>query len=260
VPGIEPIYTTSNCRAAYDLQWSISLFYRAPIDNGHWLAELAGAVEPDGVHILNHRFRSPKVSQFHVSTNPRVSPSQMVRSLKGRLQHILRNAHPRAFHRNYFVGSVGAVKRNVIESYVANQLAYHRMADPAVQERLRRYQVRDPNVDISKVVSGAHGRYLCNLHLVLVHQDRWMEVRHEVLDRVRSTIVKAARKKGHRLSRVGIFTDHVHLVLGFAVTESPDKVALSYLNNLAYAQGMRAIYQPGYYARTFGEYDLGAVS
>ena len=260
MPKIDPIYTTNNCRAAYELQWSVSLFYRASISNEQWLAELTGTVERDGVRILNHRFRSPEVSQFLVSTTPRVSPSQVVRSLKGRLQHILRHAHPRAFHRNYFVRSVGAIKRNIIESYVATQVAHHRMADPAVQKRLRRYQVQDPNVDLSRIIYSGHGQYLCNLHLVLVHQDRWMEIRHEVLDRVRSTIVKAARKRGHRLSRAGIFTNHVHLALGFAITQSPEEVALCYLNNLAYAQGMRAIYQPGYYVRTFGEYDLGAIT
>jgi len=41
--------------------------------------------------------------------------------------------------------------------------------------------------------------------------------------------------------------------------ESPLEVAVGYLNNLAYAQGMKRVYQYGFYVGTFGEYDLGAI-
>ena len=36
-------------------------------------------------------------------------------------------------------------------------------------------------------------------------------------------------------------------------------MALAYLNNLAYAHGMKEMYCRGYYVGTFGEYDMGAV-
>jgi len=36
-------------------------------------------------------------------------------------------------------------------------------------------------------------------------------------------------------------------------------VALGYLNNLAYAHGMTALYSFSYYVGTFGEYDMGAI-
>jgi hypothetical protein len=48
-------------------------------------------------------------------------------------------------------------------------------------------------------------------------------------------------------------------MLGCGVAESPSTVALCYLNNLAYAQGMMPVYQYGYYVGRFGEYDLGAI-
>ena len=51
----------------------------------------------------------------------------------------------------------------------------------------------------------------------------------------------------------------VHLVLGCQPTESPLEVALGYLNNLAYVQEMRRVYQYGFYVGTVGEYDLGAI-
>jgi hypothetical protein len=70
---------------------------------------------------------------------------------------------------------------------------------------------------------------------------------------------RAAHLKGHRLSRAAILPDHVHLLLGCNLTESPEEVALGYLNNLAFAQDMQRVYQLGYYVGTAGEYDLGAV-
>lgn len=51
----------------------------------------------------------------------------------------------------------------------------------------------------------------------------------------------------------------MHLVLGCNLTDSPVEVVLGYLNNLAHAQGMRRVYQYGYFVGTVGEYDLGAI-
>ena len=72
-------------------------------------------------------------------------------------------------------------------------------------------------------------------------------------------ILGTARKKGHRLSRLAVLPDHIHAVMGCEVTESPEDVALSYLNNLAFGHGMQARYCFSYYVGTFGEYDLDAV-
>jgi hypothetical protein len=41
--------------------------------------------------------------------------------------------------------------------------------------------------------------------------------------------------------------------------ESPQDIALSYMNNLAYAQGMKAVFKYSYFVGTFGEYDLGVI-
>ncbi len=44
-----------------------------------------------------------------------------------------------------------------------------------------------------------------------------------------------------------------------AIEHSPQDIALAFLNNLSYAMGRYALWQYGYYAGTFGEYDMGAV-
>lgn len=70
---------------------------------------------------------------------------------------------------------------------------------------------------------------------------------------------RVAQKKNHLLSRIGLLAEHAHWTVGCSIDESPLEVGLGYLNNLAYALGMRAVFQPSFYAGTFGPYDMGAV-
>ena len=85
------IYTSENCKAAYQLNWSTgAVLARA---DQPWLSgwPISGdTVEPDGVRILTHQFAKPGVSQFLVSTRPETAPERLVWSVKGRLQHLVR--------------------------------------------------------------------------------------------------------------------------------------------------------------------------
>jgi hypothetical protein len=53
--------------------------------------------------------------------------------------------------------------------------------------------------------------------------------------------------------------DHLHMALRGAITASFQETALSFQNNLAYALGQTAIWQPGFYVGTFSEYDIRAT-
>ncbi len=72
-------------------------------------------------------------------------------------------------------------------------------------------------------------------------------------------IIGSANKHRWRLSRIGLLSNHIHILLGAAVTESPESVALSLMNNLAYVQEMKPVFRFSYYVGTFGPYDRGAV-
>ena len=84
------------------------------------------------------------------------------------------------------------------------------------------------------------------LQVVMESEARWNEVRPSVLGGSRAMIIRAAAK-------------HIHVLLGAGVTESPAEVALSLMNNLAYAQGMKPTFRFSYYVGTFGPYDRNAV-
>jgi hypothetical protein len=87
-------------------------------DQEIWLNELKTATELDGARIPPSKTRSDNTIQFLVSTCPRSSPADVVRSVKGRLQYLIRERNPKAFRRNYHVhfyaGTFGGYDRGVV--------------------------------------------------------------------------------------------------------------------------------------------------
>jgi hypothetical protein len=115
-----PLYTTENCIAAYQLNWSLSLFAREALPPVHeWQSSLMQATEADGVRILEQRLMKPNLAQFFLSSKPDCSPSHIVRSIKGRLQYMVRERRPRAFRRNYRIESVGAANSKSLDLHIA---------------------------------------------------------------------------------------------------------------------------------------------
>jgi REP element-mobilizing transposase RayT len=197
-----PIYTSENCRPAYQLNWSLSVFWNHALTAADWLSELQAATEADGVRVLEHRFARADISQFLVS---------------------------------------------------------HPMADPRIQSRFERYQVSNPAIDLSQPRQSGSGIYWYNLHLVFVHAERFCDVREESLDAVQRMILAVSAKHGYLLSRAGIVADHVHLTASCPPDQSPVEVALRYMNNIAYTYAMKPVFAFGFYAGTFGEYDLNVI-
>lgn len=255
-----PIYTSENCRnPAFQLNWSYSLFWHSAPSDTSWFEPLQSACEPDGIRILQHQLAKPTVSQFLISSLPGTSPKTIAQRVKGRLQYLLRTTIPRAFHRNYSLRSIGSADRETIEKYVRSQLIHHPCADYRVTEQLTTLQIHKKEVDLSAPSQSSHAVYWFNLHLVLVTEGRFREIRVEPLKSLHNMILNASSSKGHLLSRAAVLPDHVHMILRCDISESPEEVALSYLNNLAFAQGMRPVFQFSYFVGTFGEYDLGVI-
>jgi hypothetical protein len=257
---MQPLYTLQNTTPAYQLNWSVSLFAKCdlPPPSG-WLAQLRSDTERDGVRILD--FCNPKhsVGQFFVSTLPTVTPTAIVRSLKGRWQHHIRSSCPSGFRRNYSISSVGEAKSTVLDRYVGRQAVKHVMADPVVQRRFETLQFRDSKVNLNEEQRSNFGMFVYCLQLVFETVAAWNEVRTSVLAGSRDMIIRTAAKKGWRLSRIGILSNHMHVLLGASMGESPADVALSLMNNLAYVQGMKPVYRHSYYVGTFGRYDRNAI-
>jgi len=245
---IKPIYTSENCKPSFKLYGTLAIFWKdEPISAEHWLDDLKPATEKDGARILEYRIKNEITSQFLISGRPELSPSGIIRSVKGRLQHCIRAQVPKAFKGNYSIKSIGSAKLDAVQQYLDSQLDHHRMADPIVQSKPSKYQINNPNVDLKSARYSSHGQFIYNLHLVFVHAERWREIRDERLSKSLDMIQRTARKKDHLLSKARLLPDHIHLTLDCYVTESPMEVALGYMNNIAYGHGMKPIFQSSFF-------------
>ncbi len=256
----KPVYTPDNTTAAYCLRWSLTLFWKsiAPLPV-IWWPEFQSATSGGGTRLWQHFQKSDQVSQFLISSLPPVSPSSIIRRIKGRLQTAIREILPDAFQRNYYMVSLGKAKSSVIEHYVGNQLKHHRMASAAQQLKLQKYQYRNSKITLPTQQRSSYGLYSYNLHLVLVYRNRYVELNERKLSQTLQTIKNTSHRKKHILSRVGMFADHIHLTLAPHISESPATVTLSYMNNLALVFRQIPVFEFRYYVGTFGSYDLGAV-
>jgi REP element-mobilizing transposase RayT len=260
MPPVDPLYTPENTKHAYQLNWSLTLFHRVllpPIES--WLESLQIATEPDGIRILEARTLNDRSHQFLVSTLPSLSPSHIIRIIKGRLQYLIRSEIPKAFQRNYSIVSVGEANGDCLGGYVAKQPIRHRMAANSTQQRVESFQFVDEQLDLRKSRTSSHGHFIYNLHIVLGNREHLHDTSLRALSSVRDMIARSSSKKGQLLSRIGLVSNHVHILLGCSVVESPSTVVLSLMNNIAYAFAMKPVLEFSYYVGTFGPYDRGAI-
>jgi len=124
---------------------------------------------------------------------------------------------------------------------------------------LKRFTVVDESVALNHPSESNSGRYWYNLHVVLVVADR-ARFRNEAdfvkLDRA---IVATATKLQYQLAFRAWMPDHRHVALRENIAESPAEIALSFMHNTAFVMGQNAIWQHGFYAGTFSEYDVRAL-
>jgi REP element-mobilizing transposase RayT len=256
-----PFYTPQNvCNPAYHLRYMWSGWPSndafpplPPMD------ELKQRWETDGLRLLEQHFRPDRI-QFTFSVKPDVSPVFFATRVKGRLQHAYRTAgQPAKFSRKVCVRTIGRNHRSDVEAYIQRQVANEPLADPRYRAFLEQFTAVSRSVDLSVPSETLSGRYWYNLHLVLVSHERHGCHDAAHLATLRDQSQRIAEKKGHHISTLSAMPDHLHLALRGNIDQAPQTIALSYMNNLAYALGKKPLWQFGYYVGSFGDYDMNAV-
>jgi REP element-mobilizing transposase RayT len=257
---IQPRYTSNLCSPAYQLNWSLSVFGRESLPSpASSIEALREALQKDQLKILEFNHNPPNIVQFFVSSQPNANPSDIVRLIKGRWQYLVRTREPLEFRRNYRITSVGTANADVLNSYINRQPDKHLMADPRVQELIESLQFHDAQVDLTTVRRSSHGEFRYALQVVIESESGWHDVRSSVLTAYRQAIVASCRKYDWFLARIGLLSNHVHVLVGPGIEESPMDVALVLMNNMAFTQGMKPMFRKSFYVGTFGEYDRGAI-
>jgi REP element-mobilizing transposase RayT len=258
----QPLYSLRNQDPAYALRyswagWASRGDFQSLKDDG-W-STLAAAWETDGLRLLEKDVRRDQLL-LTFSTTPEVSPAFLATRAKGRLDHAFRTAHlPLEFSRKVAVRSVGENSTSKVAEYIRSQVANEHFVDPRFAELLRRFTVTSSTVDLSIPSESRSGRYWYNLHLVLVVDGRARIVDEPGLTVIRDGCSRIAANKGYRVAAISVMPDHLHLALRGTIEQSPVEIALALQNNLAYMLNRGAIWRNGYYAGTFGEYDMNAI-
>jgi len=261
---LQPVYTADNLsEPAYHLRYmwsgwpSSGEFPDEPSQDT--FAEIDSAWETDGMRQLETNWQ-PEMIQFTFSVEPQVSPVLFAARVKGRLQHALRAAGtPVKFSRKLGVRSIGDNTTAEVQAYIQRQVKKERFADPRFAQLLDEFTFIDSDVDLSQPTPSGSGRYWYNLHLVLVVEERDRFSDRASLTTIRDRTRQIAAKRGYAISTLSVMPDHMHAALRGNIEHSPEEIALSLMNNLAYAMGQKAIWQFGYYAGTFSEYNMNAV-
>jgi REP element-mobilizing transposase RayT len=251
-----PLYSPESLNAAFLLRYSwTGWFSGAATFNESLWNELDTAWKSDGLHRLEASVRDDEI-HVTVSALPSASPAFLAHRIKGRLKHAL--GPTVKFARNLSVRSLGDNRSQEVTSYIARQVGRAHFADERFARELAaltevgRFDWTTPSESLS-------GRYWHNLHLVLVSDQRLSTADLESLRCIFDGCARIAEKKGYQLGARSVLPDHVHLALRAGPEDSPESVALSFLNNLAFVLGQKPWWTAGYYAGTFGEYDMRAV-
>ena len=88
------------------------------------------------------------------------------------------------------------------------------MADSRVQSMIEAIQFLDSHVDITAIMRSSHGEYRYGLHVVVESDASYHEIRTDVLNSFRKAILETCTKQNWRLARIGILSNHLHVLVG----------------------------------------------
>jgi len=259
----EPLYRTANLRPAFQLRygwtgWPSNTPFPTDLLS-RVLPDIASEWEKDGLRVLESSL-GPEQIQLTLSTTPQISPLTLAGRVKGRIQHhCRRRGSPIDFSRKLAVRSLGDPTRAQVESYICNQVPNEALADEGFRGMLTAFTVVNPRVDLSQPTETNSGRYWYTLHLVLVVSERYRIGAAATLGKIRDTALRICAQKGYAASTLAVLPDHLHLAVRGNVAQSPEEIALAFLNNLAHVLDQRPWWLAGYYAGTLGEYGMAAV-
>ena len=261
--SLDPLYRSENLRPAFQLRYSWTGWWKSA-----WTkmpdASILDAVDPlweeDGMRRLEHFWANDHV-KITFSATPEVSPMLLAARAKGRLQYLLRKAghgFP-GFTRKVSVRSIGENTSQDVAAYIASQVEREAFDDARFRAMLAQFTRTFPDADLAVPTESARGRYWYNLHVVLISKGRGRYHDPTLLRTLYDHSLKIAGKKGHKIAAISVMPDHVHLALRGNIDNSPLDIALGFQNNLAFVMGQIPIWQEGFYAGTFSEYDMGAI-
>lgn len=184
----------------------------------------------------------------------------MAARAKGRLQHALRTVGaPVTLSRKVSIRTVGDNTTQSVEGYIRAQVRNAQFVDSRFAEFLEQFTTVNSRVNLQHPTETSSGRYWYNLHLVWLTEGRYRIVDEQALKTIRDGSFRIAEKKDYKIGAVSVMPDHLHIALRGNLEHSPEQIALAFQNSLAHMLNRGAVWQPGFYVGTFGEYNMRAI-
>jgi len=258
---LNPIYTPDNTRAVHNLHYDWTGWLKNQASFPPVLPDAIDSCRPlwaaDGMKLGKWESARDQL-QFMFSVIPEIPPSLFSQRVKGRLQHALRKCgSPVDFRIKKGFRSLGENTREIVQAYITRQSRKSDYVDPNFKKWLEQFHADNRNVLLKEAAATGHGRYWYALHLVIVVENRkFPMIRRDTFQKARDYCFSIAKKKGYEIAELFVMPDHIHIALRGNIEHSPQKTALSFLNNLSYVFGYNRVWSPEYYVGTFGEYRL----
>ncbi len=258
------IYTKENIRIVHNLHygwtgWTNEACF--PASSDAVVKQCAPLWFDDGLQLESCKIQQNEI-QCLFKAIPQVSPVFCCARVKGRLQHAFRkNSSPIDFSRKIGFRSLGDNTREIVQKYIAGQAVKSDYIDPRFKEWLEKFNSKFERVNIAEPEQPSHGCYWYALHIVIVVKDRRfpMTLSH-TFEKVRFTAIYISNEISCELAEISVMPDHIHMALRGNINLSPQDIALSFLNGLAYAMGSNACWSEEAYVGSFSEYAVSRIS
>jgi REP element-mobilizing transposase RayT len=258
-----PIYTPKNVRKIHHLRydWTGWLSDEAPFPatTQDAIRACREGWEKDGLSFSEFRIHNDR-AQILFDARPDISPVTCTTRVKGRLQHALRQAGtPVHFSRKISFRSLGENVDRTVEGYLRKQVRKEGFVDPRYEARMNAFTIESDAVELSQPVATKSGRYWYGLHVVVVMASRRRVIDLGLMGKMRDACLAIGRKKECGIKAVSVMPDHTHVAIKGNIALSPEEIAMSFLNNLAFVMGRNRVWKDEYYVGTFSEYGMDTI-
>lgn len=255
-------YRAETTTAAYCLRWSWtgwpSQGSMPAFSEDDW-SVLADAWEHDGIRLLERNCQSD-YWQATVSTKPDTDPSLIVARIKGRIDHRFRSQKiPFKFSRKVSLRAIGNNTTDDVQEYIRRQVDSAQFCSSDFAQDLKQFTRVWQDQDLHAPIEVSSGRYWYLLHLVLVVDRRHRIGNLRFLGDLFEACQAIALDRGYRLGGLSVMPDHLHLCLRGAVADSPEEIAIGFMNETCRRLEVVGLWRPSYYVGTTGAYNMNAV-
>ena len=257
---MKPTFAVEEVKAAFQLRYIWTGRLRISLLEGE-LIEAIESVKPlledDGLRILRLGFTNEEFNLL-ISTGPEVTPVFLAQRVQGRFTYYFRSVgySGRILGGGFSVRSVGGTAMERLRSYVRNQAQKSSTLEPSEREFLTRLGV-ETSIQVEEGTPSKRGIYWYDLHLV--YRFRRPLTKRRALSLVQRSLIRIAEHKGFGLIELGLVLDHVHLLMRGRISESPEEISLSIMNNLSHLSRNPGLLRNSYFVGTAGKFSTNWV-